>query len=69
MYRVGEKDVLTDAEAGAILDVSRQTIRNWRLSGRLPAQRKGRGWAYPYRDVVDMYVARGGKITSLFLVG
>jgi excisionase family DNA binding protein len=67
-YRVGPTELMTDAEAAAVLRVTRQTIRNWRVAGHLPARRKGGVWYFRYEDVRAQHLKRHGEQKSVYLV-
>lgn len=69
LYRIGPGDVMTDAEAGAVLGVTRQTIRNWRLGGQIPAKRRKGTWYFAYADVRALHEKRGGPHRSIYMVG
>ncbi|EHJ46004.1 DNA binding domain protein, excisionase family (plasmid) [Solidesulfovibrio carbinoliphilus subsp. oakridgensis] len=49
-----EKTILTTSQAAAILQVDTSWIRQLILSGRLPAEKKGRDWLIKSEDLDKM---------------
>jgi excisionase family DNA binding protein len=68
-YKIGPDDLMTDAEAAAVLGVTRQTIRNWRIAGQLRAQRKSKTWYFTYNDVRALHLKRAGEPKRTYFVG
>lgn len=67
-YRIGPDDLMTDAEAAAVLGVTRQTIRNWRVAKQLPARKRSGVWYFAYADVRDLHQKRNGEQKTIYLV-
>ena len=68
LYTLGPRDPYTDAEAGAILGVTRQTIRNWRRSGKLRAKQRQGIWYYAYSEIRDLAKQLGRTEKVKYLV-
>ena len=58
--RLPSLDLLTTSQAGDLLGVTGQTIKNWVRQGRLPAYRVG-ARIMVSKDVVSDYVRRAGS--------
>lgn len=56
LARGGAGDVLSTAAAARIADRDVKTVREWCVSGALPAQRRGRTWAIRRADL-DAYLS------------
>lgn len=68
LYQIAPEDLMTDSEAAAVLGVTRQTIRNWRLAGQLRAQRRAKTWYFTYADVRVLHLQRHGEPKRIYLV-
>lgn len=68
LYQIGPEDLMTDSEAAAVLRVTRQTIRNWRIAGKLPAQRRSKTWYFTYQDVRALHLRRNGEPKGIYLI-
>jgi hypothetical protein len=68
LYRIGPGDLLTDAETAAILGMTRQTIRNWRIAGQLPSQRRSKTWYFTFADVRELHLKRHGELKRTYLI-
>lgn len=68
LYKIGTDDLMTDAEAAAVLGVTRQTIRNWRKAGQLPARRRSGAWFFAYKEVRALHLKRHGEQKAIYFV-
>lgn len=68
LYQIGPEDLMTDSEAAAVLRVTRQTIRNWRIAGQLPAQRRSKTWYFTFTDVRELHLKRHGEPKRIYFV-
>lgn len=68
LYQIGPGELMTDSEAAAVLGVTRQTIRNWRVSGQLRAEQRAKTWYFTYEDVCSLCQKRHGEPKRIYFV-